>query len=89
MSVSKNIKPGVANSITIRAKTITDKMKISAAKAISSVIPRRLLSSDFIIPSVFDKNVVKSVSENIAAAAIKEGVSRKKKTGVNYYSIKN
>ena len=82
--------PGIFKGILeVRAKTITDKMKISAAKAISSVIPRRLLSSDFIIPSVFDKNVVKSVSENIAAAAIKEGVSRKKKTGVNYYSIKN
>ena len=82
--------PGIFKGILeVRAKTITDKMKISAAKAIASVIPRRLLSSDFIIPSVFDKNVVKSVSENIAAAAIKEGVSKKKKTGVNYYSFKN
>ena len=82
--------PGIFKGILeVRAKTITDKMKISAAQAISSVIPRRLLSSDFIIPSVFDKKVVKSVSENIAAAAIKEGVSRKKKPGVNYYSFKN
>jgi|TARA_B100001750_G_scaffold31034_1_gene21156 malate dehydrogenase (oxaloacetate-decarboxylating) len=82
--------PGIFKGILeVRAKSITDKMKISAAKAIASVIPRRLLSSDFIIPSVFDKNVVKSVSENIAAAAVKEGVSRKKKTGINYYSFKN
>ena len=82
--------PGIFKGILeVRAKSITDKMKISAAKAIASVIPRRLLSSDFIFPSVFDKNVVKSVSENIAAAAVKEGVSRKKKTGINYYSFKN
>ena len=82
--------PGIFKGILeVRAKSITDKMKISAAKAIASVIPRRLLSSDFIIPSVFDKSVVKSVSENIAAAAVKEGVSRKKKTGINYYSFKN
>ena len=82
--------PGIFKGILeVRAKSITDKMKISAAKAIASVIPRRLLSSDFIIPSVFDINVVKSVSENIAAAAVKEGVSRKKKTGINYYSFKN
>ena len=82
--------PGIFKGILeVRAKSITDKMKISAAKAIASVIPRRLLSSDFIIPSVFDKNVVKNVSENIAAAAVKEGVSRKKKTGINYYSFKN
>jgi len=47
------------------------------------------LNPDFIIPSVFDKNVVKSVSENIASAAVKEGVARKKKTGINYYSFKN
>ena len=82
--------PGIFKGILeVRAKSITDKMKISAAKAIASVIPKRLLSSDFIIPSVFDKNVVKNVSENIAAAAVKEGVSRKKKTGINYYSFKN
>ena len=82
--------PGIFKGILeVRAKSITDKMKISAAKAIASVIPRRLLSSDFIIPSVFDKNVVKNVSENIAATAVKEGVSRKKKTGINYYSFKN
>ena len=82
--------PGIFKGILeVRAKSITDKMKISAAKAIASVIPRRLLSSDFIIPSVFDKSVVKSVSENIAAAAVKEGGSRKKKTGINYYSFKN
>ena len=64
-------------------------MKISAAKAISAVIPNKLLNPDFIIPSVFDKNVVEQVSKSIASQAIKEGVSRKRKNEPNYYSFKN
>jgi malate dehydrogenase (oxaloacetate-decarboxylating) len=81
--------PGIFKGLLdVRAKTISDGMKISAAKAIASVIPKNLLNPDFIIPSVFDKNVVEEVSKNIASQAIEEGVSRKQKKEINYYSFK-
>lgn len=81
--------PGIFKGLLdVRAKTISDGMKISAAKAIASVIPKNLLNPDFIIPSVFDKNVVEGVSKNIASQAIEEGVSRKQKKEINYYSFK-
>jgi len=82
--------PGIFKGLLeVRAKTISNGMKISAAKAIASVIPKNLLSPDFIIPSVFDKNVVEEVSKSIASTAVKEGVSRKRKNEPNYYSFKN
>ena len=82
--------PGIFKGLLeVRAKTISNGMKISAAKAIASVIPKNLLSADFIIPSVFDKNVVEEVSKSIASTAVKEGVSRKRKNEPNYYSFKN
>ena len=82
--------PGIFKGLLdVRAKTISNGMKISAAKAISAVIPNKLLNPDFIIPSVFDKNVVEQVSKSIASQAIKEGVSRKRKNEPNYYSFKN
>jgi len=81
--------PGIFKGLLdVRAKTISDGMKISAAKAIASVIPKNLLNPDFIIPSVFDKNVVEVVSKNIASQAIEEGISRKQKKERNYYSFK-
>ncbi len=82
--------PGIFKGLLeVRAKTISNGMKIAAAKAIASVIPKNLLSADFIIPSVFDKNVVEEVSKSIASTAVKEGVSRKRKNEPNYYSFKN
>ena len=82
--------PGIFKGLLeVRAKTISNGMKISAAKAIASVIPKNLLCADFIIPSVFDKNVVEEVSKSIASTAVKEGVSRKRKNEPNYYSFKN
>ena len=81
--------PGIFKGLLdVRAKTISDGMKISAAKAIASIIPKNLLSPDFIIPSVFDKNVVEGVSKSIASQAIEEGISRKQKKEINYYSFK-
>ena len=79
--------PGIFKGILeVRAKSITDKMKISAAKAIASVIPRRLLSSDFIIPSVFDSSVAPTIAKSVREAAIKTGVARRKKSSQQRFS---
>ena len=71
--------PGLFRGVLdVRASTITDNMKIAAAEAIASVIPDSHVSEDFIIPSVFDKNVAKNVARGVARAAAADGVARRR-----------
>ncbi|OHA94087.1 MAG: malate dehydrogenase [Candidatus Zambryskibacteria bacterium RIFCSPLOWO2_02_39_10] len=50
------------------AKQITDKMKIASALAIASLISKKDLSADYIIPSPFDKRVAHAVANAVANA---------------------
>ena len=69
--------PGIfRGALDVRASNINDDMKIAAAKAIASVVGENELSADYIIPDIFNKNVLKNVSEAVKEAAIKSGVAR-------------
>ena len=59
------------------AREINDAMKMAAARAIAGIIPDDTLSEDYIIPSVFDKQVVPQVAQAVARAARETGVARK------------
>ena len=48
-----------------RMDDITEEMKVAAAKAISSIIPKEELRDDYIIPNAFDKRVVPAVRDAI------------------------
>lgn len=61
-----------------RATAITDEMKIAAAEAIADTIDERSLTPDYIIPSVFDKEVVSQVSKAVARTAEEQGLARKR-----------
>jgi malate dehydrogenase (oxaloacetate-decarboxylating) len=61
-----------------RARQINDQMKLAAVDAIASLIKPSDVSEDYIIPSVFDKNVVKAVAQAVSDAAYRTGVARKK-----------
>ena len=69
--------PGIfRGALDASASDITEGMKLAAANAIAeSVLPDQL-SPEFIIPSVFDKEVPKRVAAAVKAAAEAEGVSR-------------
>ncbi|GAA2903733.1 NAD(P)-dependent malic enzyme [Enterococcus pseudoavium] len=58
------------------AKKITPKMKLACAHAIADSIPYSELTSDYIIPSAFEQNVVDSITEKVAEAARQDGVTR-------------
>ena len=69
--------PGVfRGALDVRAKDINDEMKLAAAYAIAGLISEDELSADYIIPSPFDKRVVKVVAEAVAKAAKETGVAR-------------
>ena len=67
--------PGIFRGcLDCRAKQITHRMKVAAAHAIASCVPKP--TPEKVVPSVFDKNVVKAVSEAVKKAAREDGVAR-------------
>jgi len=69
--------PGLfRGALDCRAREINDEMKMSAARALAGVIREDLLSEDYIIPSVFDKEVVRRVSRAVMDAAAQTGAAR-------------
>jgi len=61
-----------------RASGITSEMKIAAAEAIAGTIDDQSLTADYIIPSVFDKDVVSRVASAVSEAARAQGLARKR-----------
>lgn len=59
--------PGVfKGALSVRAKAITEDMKLAAAKAIAAHIPENELSVDNIIPSALDRTVADAVARAVA-----------------------
>lgn len=59
--------PGVfKGALSVRAKAITEEMKLAAAKAIAAHIPENELSVDNIIPSALDRTVADAVAKAVA-----------------------
>lgn len=74
--------PGIFRGVLdCRASRINEQMKLAAARAIASVVSDDELNEFYIIPSVFNRNVVKKVKEAVIAAAYETGVARRR--GVN------
>jgi malate dehydrogenase (oxaloacetate-decarboxylating) len=70
--------PGIfRGALDCLARSVTENMKMAAAEAIANSIPESHLLPDYIIPSVFDPNVVPAVAEAVARAAHADGVARK------------
>jgi malate dehydrogenase (oxaloacetate-decarboxylating) len=71
--------PGIfRGALDVRASAINEPMKLAAAHAIAGIIPEDHLSEDYIVPSVFDKRVVRAVARAVAAAAHQTGVARRR-----------
>jgi malate dehydrogenase (oxaloacetate-decarboxylating) len=69
--------PGVfRGALSVRARAITPEMELAAAHALADAIPPHEVSADYIVPSVFDRNVAPAVAHAVAGAAIAAGVTR-------------
>jgi len=60
----------------VKAKKISEGMKLAAAKGLASLVSDEELSYDYIIPNVLDPRVSKVVAKAVADQAIKEGLAR-------------
>jgi malate dehydrogenase (oxaloacetate-decarboxylating) len=70
--------PGIfRGALDVRAREISEDMKLAAAEAIAGVIAEESLSEDYIIPSVFDERVAPAVAETVAEAAKDSGMARR------------
>ena len=58
------------------ATQINEEMKMAAAQAIAGCISQEYLQPDYIIPSVFDVDVVKKVADAVVKAARDSGMAR-------------
>ena len=69
--------PGIfRGALDVRAKEITEEMKIAAAKAIASLVTDEELTEDYIIPSPFDKRVCNVVAAEVGKVAREQGIAR-------------
>ena len=70
--------PGIFRGVLdSKAVEVNEEMKKAATLAIASIITDEELSSDYIIPSAFDKRVVNLIAQAVADAAVKTNVIRK------------
>jgi len=63
--------------LDVRARRVTDGMKIAAARAIADCVRPEALHEDYVIPSLFDPHVPTAVSAAVQKAAVADGVARK------------
>jgi malate dehydrogenase (oxaloacetate-decarboxylating) len=69
--------PGIfRGALDAGATAITEEMKVAAAHAIADVIPEDELSEDYMIPSVFNRDVTEAVASAVAREAREAGVVR-------------
>jgi malate dehydrogenase (oxaloacetate-decarboxylating) len=70
--------PGIfRGALDVRAREISEEMKLAAAEAIAAVIPEEEIAEDYIIPSVFDERVAPTVAEAVAEKAKESGMARR------------
>ena len=71
--------PGIfKGALKCHATDINEEMKMAAAVAIANSIPAESLCADYIIPSVFDKSVVRNVADAVRKAALRSGAAKRK-----------
>lgn len=70
--------PGVfRGAIDVRAKAITEEMKVAAVYAIAELIDEKDLREDYVVPDAFDPRVAPAVAAAVARVAIEQGLARK------------
>jgi malate dehydrogenase (oxaloacetate-decarboxylating) len=69
--------PGIfRGALDVRAPAITEEMKMVAARAIARIIPAEELREDYIIPSVFNRDVSPAVAAAVAEQAKLQGTAQ-------------
>lgn len=82
--------PGLfRGALDIRATCINDEMKLAAAQAIAGTIQIGQLCEEYIVPSVFNKEVAAKVADAVACAAVDTGVARRRRPMMGKKRVEN
>lgn len=69
--------PGLfRGALDVRAKAITEEMKMAAAKALAGLISEEELRPDYIIADAFDPRVAEVVAKAVAEEAVRSGITK-------------
>ena len=68
--------PGIfRGALDVRARDITEEMKMAAARGIAAIVRDDELREEYIIPSVFNRDVADSVAAAVADEAKRQGAA--------------
>src|SRR5215213_8837027 len=68
--------PGIfRGALDVRARDITEEMKMAAARGIADIVTDEELREDYIVPSVFNRSVADAVAAAVAAQAKEQGTA--------------
>jgi malate dehydrogenase (oxaloacetate-decarboxylating) len=71
--------PGVfRGALDVRASAVNEEMKLAAAYAIAAIVKADELGPEYVVPSVFNREVAPAVAAAVAAAAEATGVARRR-----------
>src|SRR4051812_46927496 len=77
--------PGIfRGALDVRAREITEEMKMAAARGIASIVSDDELREDYVIPSVFNRNVADAVADAVASEAKRQGATNVRGDEVGY-----
>lgn len=70
--------PGIfKGALAVRAREITETMKIAAAHAIASIVSEEELRPDYVLPDSFNPRVADAVAGAVAEEAVRLGLNRR------------
>jgi malate dehydrogenase (oxaloacetate-decarboxylating) len=77
--------PGVfRGALDVRSPQITEEMKLAAARAIAAIVAENELREDYIIPSVFNRDVADAVAAAVADQAKAQGNNQARGDEIGY-----
>jgi malate dehydrogenase (oxaloacetate-decarboxylating) len=77
--------PGIfRGALDVRAREITEEMKMAAARGIASIVADDELREDYIIPSVFNRDVADAVAAAVADQAKAQGAAEARGDEIGY-----
>src|SRR4051794_16093799 len=80
--------PGVfRGALDVRARQITEPMKMAAAHAIAAIVRDGQLREDYIIPSAFDRAVAPAVAEAVAREARETGAAPAEQHTIGFAAV--
>jgi malate dehydrogenase (oxaloacetate-decarboxylating) len=80
--------PGIfRGALDVRASSITDAMRVAAARAIAEIVTESELREDYVIPSVFNRDVAPAVARAVAGEARRSGAATGEQNTIGFAAI--